>query len=157
MPSNDVEVKTYIEKIDKLIANPDNPRQIRDDAFKKLKRSLQEFPQMKQLREVVVDENLMILGGHQRIYALKELGYEDVTIKQVTGLTDKQKREFVIKDNASSGEWDKDMIANNWDVKELENWGIKSFDISAPKDLPDDDTPLAKEVICPNCQHEFIP
>lgn len=124
--SNDanVEVKIYVAKIADLIANDANPRKIDRKAYDKLKKSLQDFPEMKQLREIVVDENMVILGGHQRIYALKDLGYEDVTVKQVFGLTEKQKREFIIKDNASAGTWDTDIIANMWDVDEMDQWGI---------------------------------
>jgi DNA modification methylase len=128
-PNDGVEVKTYVEKIDKLIANELNPRTINRKAYESLKKSLKDFPEMKQLREIVVDENLTILGGHQRIHALKELGYSDVTVKQVFGLTEKQKREFIIKDNTASGEWDTDIIANQWDVEELENWGVPKFEL----------------------------
>jgi DNA modification methylase len=128
-PDDGVEVKTYVEKIDKLIANDLNPRTINRKAYESLKKSLKDFPEMKQLREIVVDENLTILGGHQRIHALKELGYSDVTVKQVFGLTEKQKREFIIKDNTASGEWDTDIIANQWDVEELENWGVPKFEL----------------------------
>jgi len=115
---------------------------------------------MKQLREIVVDENLTILGGHQRIYALKDLGYSDVTVKQVFGLTDKQKREFIIKDNTASGEWDTDILANEWSIEELENWGVPSFNLGdvggEPKDpAGKDDT--SKEVECPGCGLEFVP
>lgn len=156
----EVTVKTYVEKIDKLIANDANPRKISKKAYEALKKSLQDFPEMKQLREIVVDENLTILGGHQRIYALKDLGYADVTVKQVFGLTDKQKREFIIKDNTASGEWDTDVIANQWDIEELEKWGVPSFNFGDIKDEPDD--PAAKdnkggEVECPGCGLVFEP
>lgn len=156
--TKEVSVKTYVEKIDKLIANDSNPRKISKKAYESLKKSLREFPEMKQLREIVVDENLTILGGHQRIYALKDLGYADVTIKQVTGLTERQKREFIIKDNASSGEWDTDILANLWDVEELENWGVPSFNFGDIGDEPDD--PAGKDGqskvhTCPGCGLEF--
>lgn len=154
----DVTVKTYIEKIDNLIANDANPRKIGRKQFEQLKKSLREFPEMKQLREIVVDENLTILGGHQRIYALKDLGYEDVTVKQVFGLTEKQKREFIIKDNTASGEWDTDVIANQWDIEELENWGVPNFnfgDIKDPDELGAKDNTQAHEVECPNCGFAF--
>lgn len=158
MAKTDVEVKVYVEKIDKLIANDANPRKISRKAYESLKKSLKDFPEMKQLREIVVDENLTILGGHQRIYALKDLGYSDVTVKQVFGLTDKQKREFIIKDNTASGEWDTDIIANQWDIEELENWGLPSFNFGDIK--PDPDDPAAKDSeaqthTCPNCGLEF--
>lgn len=158
MAQSEVTVKVYIEKIDKLIANDLNPRKINRKAYEALKKSLKEFPEMKQLREIVVDENLIILGGHQRIYALKDLGYSDVTVKQVIGLSDKQKREFIIKDNTASGEWDTDIIANQWDIEELENWGVPSFNFGDIKDEPDD--PAAKDSAggthtCPACGCEF--
>ncbi len=157
-PQADVSVKTYVEKIDKLIANDLNPRKINKKAYESLKKSLTEFPEMKQLREIIVDENLTILGGHQRIYALKELGYADVTVKQVTGFTERQKREFIIKDNTASGEWDTDIIANQWDIAELEDWGISSFNFGEIPDEPKD--PAAKDGegkthTCPGCGLEF--
>lgn len=158
MANTEVTVKTYVEKIDKLIANDANPRKISRKAYEALKKSLKDFPEMKQLREIVVDENFTILGGHQRIYALKDLGYSDVTIKQVTGLTEKQKREFIIKDNTASGDWDTDVIANQWDVEELEGWGVPSFNFGDIKDEADD--PASKDNTgnthtCPACGCEF--
>lgn len=158
MAKPEVTVNVYIEKIDKLIANEINPRKINRKAYEALKKSLKEFPEMKQLREIVVDENLVILGGHQRIYALKDLGYTDVTVKQVIGLSDKQKREFIIKDNTASGEWDSDIIANQWDIEELQNWGVPNFDFGDIKDEADD--PAAKDTkggthTCPACGCEF--
>lgn len=154
----EVSVNTYIEKIDKLIANDLNPRKISRKSYEALKKSLKEFPEMKQLREIVVDENLTILGGHQRIYALKDLGYTDVTVKQVTGLTEKQKREFIIKDNTASGEWDTDIIANQWDIEELEKWGVPNFNLGDIKE--EGDEPAAKDGenkthTCPGCGLEF--
>lgn len=156
----DIEVKTYVEKIDKLIANDANPRKISKKAYESLKKSLKDFPEMKQLREIIVDEDLTILGGHQRIYALKDLGYADVTVKQVIGLTASQKREFIIKDNTSSGEWDADIMANQWDMAELEKWGVPSFNLGDIPDEPND--PAAKdntenEVECPGCGMTFTP
>lgn len=157
-PDDGVEVKTYVEKIDKLIANDLNPRTINRKAYESLKKSLKDFPEMKQLREIVVDENLTILGGHQRIHALKELGYSDVTVKQVFGLTEKQKREFIIKDNTASGEWDTDIIANQWDVEELENWGVPKFIFGNAEEKPDDRVnkdDKNKVHTCPGCGLEF--
>lgn len=158
MAKSDVTVKVYIEKIDKLIANDANPRKINRKAYEALKKSLKDFPEMKQLREIVVDEELTILGGHQRIYALKDLGYSDVTVKQVFGLTDKQKREFMIKDNTASGEWDTDIIANQWDIEELENWGVPNFNLGdiggEPKDPAGKDSESNVHT-CPGCGLEF--
>jgi ParB-like chromosome segregation protein Spo0J len=155
----EVEVKTYVEKIDKLIASDINPRKINRKQYEALKKSLKDFPEMKQLREIVVDENLTILGGHQRIYALKDLGYSDVTVKQVTGLTEKQKREFIIKDNTASGEWDSDVLANRWDLEELENWDMPKFALAGYDDEQEkstgDKTKEPKLVDCPNCGEQF--
>jgi hypothetical protein len=154
----EVTVETYVEKIDALIANDLNPRKIGKKQYEALKKSLKDFPEMKQLREIVVDENNTILGGHQRIYALKDLGYTDVTVKKVSGLSEAKKREFIIKDNTAAGEWDTDIMANLWDVKELEDWGIPKFNLGDIGDEPD--APSAKDSqnkthICPNCDFEF--
>jgi len=158
MAESDVRVEELVLPIEKLIANDANPRRIKDKQFQALKKSLEEFPEMKQLREVVVDENFVILGGHQRIYALKDLGYSEVQVKQVFGFTEKQKREFIIKDNTASGEWDTDIIANQWDVEELENWGVPNFNFG---DIdPEGKDPAAKDDksklhVCPDCGFEF--
>lgn len=149
----EVSVKIYVEKIDKLVHSEQNPRYIKSKKHKELMESLKDFPQMKLLREIVVDENLLILAGDKRTYALKELGYTDVTVKQVFGLTEKQKREFIIKDNAHSGEWDPDIIANQWDVEELEGWGVPSFKIGDTSGEKGDHK--NQEVTCPACGHQF--
>lgn len=120
-------------KLSTIKNNPDNPRVLKDAKFKKLKKSIEDFPQMMELRPIVVDENNTILGGNMRFKALKDLGYTNVPsnwIKQARGLTDQQKREFVIKDNSSFGEWDWDVLANEWNVNLLNEWGM---------DLPDFD------------------
>ncbi len=156
--NTEVHSEDKIVPIDTLIANDINPRKINRKAFDALKKSLSDFPEMKQLRMIVVDENLTILGGHQRIYALKDLGYTDVEVKQVFGLTEKQKREFMIKDNTASGEWDTDILANNFEMDELESWGLDKFnfgDVPAePKDPASKDD-QSKTHICPNCDFEF--
>ena len=158
MAQSDIKVEVYVEKIDKLIASDDNPRRMDKKGFEALKKSLRDFPEMKQVREVVVDENLRILGGHQRIYALKDLGYEDVTVKQVFGWTERQKREFMIKDNTAAGEWDSDIIANEWDVTELEGWGLPSFKFGGPGGEGEQNNSSDKQgktYTCPNCQESF--
>lgn len=153
-PIVEVEVENLVLKIDTLIANDANPRKIGKKQFEALKKSLRDFPEMKKLREIVVDENLTVLGGHQRIYALKDLGYSDINVKQVKGLTEKQKREFIIKDNTASGEWDTDILANEWDIGELEEWGVPSFNLGDINKEPKE--PASKDdnkepVECPNC------
>ncbi len=159
MSKGEVQFKTYVEEIGKILPTENNPRKINRKQYDKLKKSLQEFPEMKQLREIVVDENMRILGGHQRLYALKDLGYENVTVKQVTGLSERQKREFTIKDNASSGDWDSDILANEWDVEELEDWGVPKFNLAGADD-PDEsekDNKKNHDVECPNCGFTFDP
>ena len=156
--NSEVSVKIYVEKIDKLVHSDENPRLIKSKRHKELIESLKQFPEMKLLREIVVDENLLILAGDKRTYALAEMGYTDVTIKQVIGLTDKQKREFIIKDNDHNGEWDTDIIANHWDINEIQDWGIKGFDPGAIGKEPKD--PAAKDGqdrshTCPGCGLEF--
>jgi ParB-like chromosome segregation protein Spo0J len=81
-----------------------------------------------ELREIVVDENMTILGGNMRYRAMQDLGIKECPVKIATGLTEEQKREFVIKDNLSYGEWDMDELANNWDDKLLEDWGFEMPD-----------------------------
>jgi hypothetical protein len=110
-------------KISQVKPNPDNPRTIKSKDMDRLIKSLQEFPEMLSLREIVVDENMMVLGGNMRLRALKKIGSKEVTAKIVTGLTPKQKREFIVKDNAAFGEWDMDLLSS-WDDLPLVDWGI---------------------------------
>lgn len=157
MAQAEVTVKTYEVKIDTLIANDLNPRTINKKQYEALKKSLKDFPEMKKLREIVVDEDLMILGGHQRIYALKDLGYMDVTVKQVFGFTEKQKREFMIKDNTSAGEWDTDSLANNFDIEELKEFGIPEFKLGGEDSKKESKSSGGSEVECPACGQVFDP
>ena len=110
--------------IDKVKRNQENPRFIKDFKFKKLVKSLKEFPEMLEKRPIVVDEDFMVLGGNMRLKACQEAGMNEIYIDQVKGWTDKQKQEFIIKDNASFGEWDWDLLANEWDHNELNDWGV---------------------------------
>lgn len=118
--------RVKIEKvhISKVSLNDENPRIIKDDKFKKLVKSIQDFPQMLEIRPIVVDEGMMILGGNMRYQACKEAGMDYIYIIRAENLTSEQKREFVIKDNASFGEWDWDILANEWNSEELDGWGI---------------------------------
>lgn len=150
----EVTFKNSVAKIDDLLLSEENPRKISRKDFETLKKSLVEFPEMKQLREVVVDEDLKVLAGHQRLLALKDLDYEDVYIKQVFGLTKKQKREFMIKDNVSSGKWDADIIGNFWEVDELKGFGVDPFKL--PGESEDDaKSHKAHDVTCPHCGEHF--
>jgi ParB-like chromosome segregation protein Spo0J len=113
-----------IAAIGTIIPNPTNPRIIKDDKFKKLVKSIQEFPQMLELRPIVVDSNMVVLGGNMRLKACIAAGLKEVPIIVADQLTDAQKGEFIIKDNVGFGEWDWDLLANEWDVEALTDWGL---------------------------------
>jgi hypothetical protein len=111
-------------KITEVKGNPKNPRLIKDDKFKKLVKSIQEFPQMLELRPIVVDENNIVLGGNMRLKACKEAGLNEVYIVKAENLTELQKDEFIVKDNVGFGEWDWDELANTFEAEQLEDWGL---------------------------------
>jgi DNA modification methylase len=111
-------------KISEVKTNPKNPRLIKDDKFKKLVKSIQEFPQMLELRPIVVDENNIVLGGNMRLKACIEVGLKEVFIVKADDLTEQQKDEFIVKDNVGFGEWDWDILANEWDTEKLQDWGL---------------------------------
>jgi DNA modification methylase len=113
-------------KINQVKSNPNNPRLIKNDKFKKLVKSVQDFPEMLELRPIVVDENMIVLGGNMRLKACIEAGLKEVWI-EVADLTEQQKKEFTIKDNVGFGEWEWDMLANEWEQTELEDWGLDGF------------------------------
>ena len=124
-------------KITDLKLNPNNPRIIKDDKFKKLVTSLSEFPEMMEKRPMVcvtdTDGKLYPLGGNMRLRALKELKYKEIPdawVMLADEWTEEKRREFVIKDNLSMGEWSWDDLANEWDVDDLAEWGldIPNFD-----------------------------
>jgi len=118
-------------KISKIIPNPSNPRVIKDDKFNKLVKSIQEFPQMLELRPIVVDSNMVVLGGNMRLKACLAAGLTEVPIIIADQLTEEQKAEFIIKDNVGFGEWDWDILANEWEAQELNEWGL---DLWMPQD-----------------------
>lgn len=115
---------TEIVNIKEVKNNPNNPRLIKDDKFKKLVQSIKDFPEMLNIRPIVVNEHMIILGGNMRYKACLEAGLKEVPIIKVDSLTEEKQREFIIKDNVSGGEWDWDMLANEWESEELEEWGI---------------------------------
>lgn len=104
--------------------NEHNPRTISKQQLDKLVKSVQEFPEMTELRPIVVDESNTILGGNMRYRAMQKLGMSTAEVVKVSGLTDEQKREFIIKDNVAFGDWDWDALANEWDTEELSEWGL---------------------------------
>lgn len=111
-------------KISEVKLNPNNPRIIKDDKFAKLVKSIQELPEMLEIRPIVVNSDMVVLGGNMRLKACKEAGLKEVPIIVADNLTEEQQREFLIKDNVSGGEWDFEMLANEWDVEQLEDWGL---------------------------------
>jgi DNA modification methylase len=111
-------------KVSEIRPNPNNPRVIKDDKFKKLLQSITDFPQMLELRPIVVNDDMIALGGNMRLKALEHLGIEETYIIKAKDLTDKQEQEFIIKDNVGYGEWNWDQLANEWDVEDLDQWGL---------------------------------
>ena len=111
-------------KIKDIKSNPNNPRVIKDDKFHKLCESIKAFPKMLELRPIVVNDDMVVLGGNMRLKALKHLGLTEAPVIKASELTEEQQRQFIIKDNAGFGEWDWDMLANEWDTDEIEKWGL---------------------------------
>jgi DNA modification methylase len=109
--------------INKIKSNPNNPRVIKDDKFKKLVQSLKDLPEMAQVRPIVVNQDMIVLGGNMRLKAMKEAGWKEAPVAVVNWDEDKQ-RQFIIKDNVGFGEWDWDMLANEWDAESLGEWGL---------------------------------
>lgn len=126
--------------IQEVRLNEENPRYIKDHKFEKLVKSIKEFPQMLDLRPIVVNQDMIVLGGNMRLRACREAGLTEVPIIYADNLTEEQQKEFVIKDNSSFGEWDWDILANEWDTEQLIDWGMDmplewSLD---PEELGDD-------------------
>lgn len=117
-------MKTITVKINEVKSNPNNPRIIKDDKFKKLVASIKELPQMLELRPIVVNEDMVVLGGNMRLKACKEAGLKEIPIIKASELNEEQQRAFIIKDNVGFGEWDWDALANEWDAEQLAEWGL---------------------------------
>jgi len=150
-------------KLKDIKPNPNNPRVLRDDKFQKLKQSITEFPKMLSLRPMVIDENNVVLGGNMRLRALQELGFTDVEeewVKRSSDLTEEEKKRFIIADNVAFGEWDWDTLANDWEVVDLEAWGLEipQFDEVNDGDLEDLSDKIKSmfkiEVICKDEQEQ---
>ena len=133
-------------KISDIKTNPNNPRIIKDEKFKKLVQSIKDFPKMLEIRPIVVNDDMIVLGGNMRLKACKEAGLKKVPIIKASDLTEDEQRQFIIKDNVGFGEWDWDMIANEWDAEQVAEWGldIGGFNVSPDGlgdsfELPDGD------------------
>jgi site-specific DNA-methyltransferase (adenine-specific) len=117
-----------IVQISRVKPNPNNPRIIKDDKFAKLVKSIQEFPDMLNKRPLVcytdTDGQFVVLGGNMRLKAAKECKLKEIPIILADEWTAEQRAEFLIKDNVGFGEWDWEQLANEWDVQQLEDWGL---------------------------------
>jgi len=126
--------------------NPDNPRIIKDDKFHKLVESVRKFPQMLELRPIVVNSDMVVLGGNMRLKACQAAGLKEVPVLVADTLTPDQEREFIVKDNVGFGEWDWDALTNQWDAQELTAWGVDVPEMPEIEEvqfsgLPDGDKP----------------
>lgn len=113
-----------IIKTSQVKPNPSNPRLIKDSKFKQLVKSIQDFPEMLNLRPIVVDENNIVLGGNMRLKACIEAGLKEVPIIVASELSEEQQKQFIIKDNIGYGEWDWEVLANEWEAQDLSEWGL---------------------------------
>jgi ParB-like chromosome segregation protein Spo0J len=153
-------MKTKTVKISDIKTNPNNPRLIKDDKFKKLVKSIQEFPQMLEIRPIVVNQDMIVLGGNMRLKACKEAGLKEIPIIYADDLTEDQQRQFIIKDNVGFGEWDWEMIANEWNAEQLDEWGLdvvgfESLNENESNDLSDSIDNLYRiEIICKDEEHQ---
>lgn len=155
MPKITTEIKTV--KLSFINVNEDNPRTITEKDMAYLVKSLQEFPDMMKLREIVVDENMMIIGGNMRFRALQQIDEKECLVKIVKGLTPEQKREFIIKDNTQFGSFDMDILSSEWDSLPLIEWGIDLPKAWMESESEEDEAgaKAIKEITCPKCGHIF--
>lgn len=134
--------------LSEIKSNPNNPRIIKDDKFHKLVESIKTFPRMLEIRPIVVNKDMIVLGGNMRLRACKEAGLKKVPVIFADNLTEDQQREFIIKDNVGFGEWDWAMLANEWDYKELDDWGLTlpNFDVGHDaNNMNEDDLNMEEE------------
>ena len=147
-------------RVSDLKPNPQNPRHITEESFRKLKKSIKTAPWMMEIRPIIIDEDHFVLAGNMRLTAIREMKMEtipDAWVRRIDGLTDDQKREYVLRDNVTFGEWDFDCLANEWDALPLVEWGIDVPDASAvlAVEQEEDNEAKPKLVKCPNCAEEF--
>lgn len=140
MTKKNATTEVKVVKITDLQPNQDNPRVILESKFKKLVNSIKEFPDMLNLRPIIVNEDMVILGGNMRYKAALEVGLKEIPIIIAEGLTPEQEKEFIVKDNLNFGDWDMDMLANEWDSALLRDWGVDlpSFDTLDVEDVKEE-------------------
>lgn len=139
-------------RIHDIKPDPKNPRKISKSEYEKLVKSIQEDPKLLNAKPIIIDENNIILGGHQRYRACLEIGIEDVPVIIMPNLSDREKKKLLIIDNTHNGEFDFDMLANdNWDLHDLADWGV-NLDFFIPSiEEPEKIDNTKKGKICPNC------
>lgn len=123
-------IKTY-----KLRKHPDNPRIIKDDKFYKLVESIKKNPEFLEKKPIVVNEDMKVLAGNMRLRALEHLGIKEVLVDIAEGWSEEKQSNFVIIDNSHYGEWDYNMLSNEWNIEDLKNWGV---DIPTPLDFEEE-------------------
>lgn len=137
--------------------NPSNPRIIKDERFKKLVKSIDEFPKMMALRPIIIDADGMILGGNMRFKALKELKYKDIPdewVKRASELTDEEKQRFIVADNIGFGEYDWDIL-KSWDREKLSDWGLEVPYFPEIENKEKEIDELDTKFECPNCGYKW--
>ena len=117
-------VKIETIKVSEIVPNENNPRIIKEDKFQRLVESIKTFPEMLHVRPLVIDENNVVLGGNMRLKACIEAGLKDLPVIRCTNWSEERKTEFIIKDNVGFGEWDWNILANEWDDLPLNEWGV---------------------------------
>jgi hypothetical protein len=157
-PNKNEQMNIEWVKTTDIHANENNPRILKDDKFKKLVQSIKDFPEMLEIRPIVVNNEMMVLGGNMRLKAIQEIGLKEIPIIKAENLTEEQEREFLIKDNVGFGEWDWDALANDWNPEELDLWGLevpKIIDSVEPDDLSDKiESSFRIEIICKDEQSQ---
>ena len=123
-------MQSRLAKVSEIKSNPDNPRIIKNNKFYKLVNSIKQFPKMLELRPIVVNDKMVVLGGNMRLKACKEAGLREVPIVMAEDLTAEEQKEFIIKDNVNFGSWDAEMLANEWDLNKLLDWGLGATDLA---------------------------
>ncbi len=147
-----------VKRLTEIRPNPDNPRAIRDEKFKKLVNSLRDFPEMAKVRPVVVNTDMVVLGGNMRLRAMQEAGWKEVPVEVVDWSEEKQ-REFIIKDNVGFGEWDWDELANTWDAEDLNDWGLEVWQNEQPEteiDIDSLDTDMSIKLKYPEEEYHKV-
>ena len=151
-------------RIKEIHINPRNPRYIKDDRFLLLVKNIKEFPKMMKLRPIIIDDTGMILGGNMRYLAMKELGYKDIPegwVKKADDLTEEEREKFKILDNIPFGDWDNDILANEWDLGDLKSLGLELPDIEMDVDPEEEinekevDENMETENECPKCGYKW--